>query len=138
MLSLKQSLIANITIGERAPARAILCEDAELIKGWFTLAQSTNAKYGITDADIYNFDETGFQMGIITLAIVVTNPKRRNRPKAIQPRNREWVTVVQGINAQGWSIPSFIIMKGQNHLLTWYDEDIPQDLHSKREWMDNK
>jgi hypothetical protein len=30
------------------------------------------AKYGITDDDLYNFDETGFMMGVITASIVVT------------------------------------------------------------------
>ncbi|KAF1928545.1 DDE-domain-containing protein, partial [Didymella exigua CBS 183.55] len=41
---------------------------------------------------------------------------RRGRPKAIQPGNREWVTVIQGINAAGWAIPPFIIFAGQYHL----------------------
>jgi len=78
--------------------------------------QNTIAKHGITETDIYNFDETGFQMGIITTATVVTSSKRRNRPKTAQPGNREWVTVIQGINSQGWAIPPFIIMTGKHHL----------------------
>jgi hypothetical protein len=39
------------------------CEDPEVIRSWFKLVQNTIAKYGINDADIYNFDETGFMMG---------------------------------------------------------------------------
>ena len=39
------------------------CEDPEIIRGWFRLVQNTIAKYGIVEADIYNFDETGFLMG---------------------------------------------------------------------------
>jgi hypothetical protein len=30
------------------------------------------AKYGVTDADFYNFDETGFMMGQICASMVVT------------------------------------------------------------------
>jgi hypothetical protein len=30
---------------------------------WFELVGNTVSKYGIVDHDIYNFDETGFQMG---------------------------------------------------------------------------
>jgi hypothetical protein len=40
-----------------------LCENPELIQGSFDFMRSTIAKYGIADADIYNFDETGFMMG---------------------------------------------------------------------------
>lgn len=82
--------------------------------------ENTKAKYGITDTDSYNFDETGFQMGVISSQVVVIGSKRRNRPKAIQPGNREWVTVIQAINAIGWAIPPFIIFKAVYHLNTWY------------------
>ncbi len=34
--------------------------------------QNVKAKYGIVDDDIYNFDETGFMMGIIFASMVVT------------------------------------------------------------------
>lgn len=75
-----------------------LCEDPAVIGDWFKLVQRTVEKYGITDQDMFNFDETGFQMGVITTAKVTTSSERRNRPKTAQPGNREWVTVIQGIN----------------------------------------
>ena len=78
-----------------------LCKDLEIIGAWFKLVENTKAKYGITDIDSYNFDETGFQMGVLLSQVVVIGSKRRNRPKAIQPGNREWVTVIQAINAMG-------------------------------------
>lgn len=37
------------------------CKDPEIIRGWFALVRNTIAKYGIQEADIYNFDETGFR-----------------------------------------------------------------------------
>jgi hypothetical protein len=46
----------------------------------------------------------------------------------VQPGNREWTTVIQGINAKGWAIPPFIIFKARYHLSSWYkEEDLPQD-----------
>jgi hypothetical protein len=66
-------------------------------------------------------------MGIISTAIVVMSSERCKRPKTAQPGNREWVTVIQGINSQGWAIPPFVIFKGQHHLSTWYSEDVPND-----------
>jgi hypothetical protein len=96
------------------------CEDPKLIRGWFELVQNTIAKYGICDEDIYNFDETGFMMGVITTAMVVTSSDGRARVKKIQPGNREWVTVIQGASSQGWNVPPFVVVAGKNHLLSWY------------------
>jgi hypothetical protein len=100
-----------------------LCEDPKVIQGWFRLVANIKAKYGIQDEDTYNFDETGFMMGQISTGAVVTASERRGRPRAIQQGNREWTTVIQGINATGWPIPPFIIFKGHHHLSAWYKED---------------
>jgi len=105
-----------------------LCEDPEKIRAWFELIARTKATYGICDDDTYNFDETGFMMGKISSQLVVTGSEKRSRPKTIQPGNREWVTVIQGINATGWAIPPFIVFAGKYHLSAWYQEDnIPRD-----------
>ena len=37
-----------------------LYEDPKAISNWFRLVENIQAKYGIPDEDIYNFDETGF------------------------------------------------------------------------------
>jgi hypothetical protein len=42
-----------------------------------------------TYEDSYNFDETGFQMGVIATAPVVTGTDRAGRPRTVQPGNRE-------------------------------------------------
>lgn len=47
-----------------------LCEDPRIIRDWFQLVQNTIAKYGIVEQDIYNFDETGFSMGMTSTAKV--------------------------------------------------------------------
>ena len=105
-----------------------LCEDPVLVQGWFKLVEQTKMKYGICDEDVYNFDEAGFMMGKITTQLVVTGSERRGRPKAVQPGNREWVTVIAAINAAGWTIPPFLIFAGQYHLSAWYEEaEIPRD-----------
>ena len=66
-----------------------LCEDPELISAWFRLVQNMRAKYRILDCDFYNFDETGFMMGIICAAMVVTHTDRRGRGKVVQLGNWE-------------------------------------------------
>ena len=77
------------------------CEDTKVIGEWFALVQNVKAKYGIVDDDIYNFDETGFMMGIIFAGMVVTTSDGRGKAKLAQPSNREWATVIQGVNTLG-------------------------------------
>ncbi len=98
-----------------------LCEDPEKISAWFERVQKTIDLHGILDCDIYNFDETGFQMGVASTAKVVTRSDRRNRPVVVQPGNREWTTVIECINATGWSLDPMIIFEGKVHLSTWYE-----------------
>jgi hypothetical protein len=90
--------------------------------------ENTKTKYGILDDDTYNFDESGFMMGVISQEAIVTGSERRGQPKTVQPGNRERTTVIQGINAKGWAIPPFIIFQGHNHLSNWYKEEaLPLD-----------
>jgi hypothetical protein len=119
-----------------------LCEDPELIRKWFALVQSMKTKYGIQYCDFYNFDETGFMMGIICASMVVTRADRRGRVKAVQPGNREWATAIECINAEGMCIPPFLVVQGAYHLANWYSEgDLPNDWVIKptsNGWTDNE
>jgi len=65
-------------------------------------------------------------MGVISSGIVVTSSERRGNPKSVQPGNREWVTVIQAINAEGRAIDLYIVVAGQYHLANWYqDSNLP-------------
>ncbi|KAJ3455303.1 hypothetical protein MRS44_013903 [Fusarium solani] len=118
------------------------CEDPTLIHDWFTLVANTIAKYGITFTDIYNFDETGFMMGMIASGMVVTGAERRGRPKSVQTGNRECATVIQAINAEGWAIQPLIVVAGQYHLASWCREsNLPGDwaiAATYNGWTDNE
>jgi hypothetical protein len=98
-------------------------------------------RYGILDEDTYNFDKRGFMMGVIGTSMVITAIERESWPKAVQPGNRKWVTVIQGVGAKGWAIPPFIILDGQCHLSSWYTNAIPHDwvlAVSDNGWTTNK
>jgi hypothetical protein len=118
------------------------CEDPIIIRNWFRLIANTVAKYGIRSDDMWNFDETGFMMSIIQSGMVVTGSEREGRPKSVQPGNREWITAIQAINAEGQLIPPFIIFAGQYHLSNWYREcDLPGDwviATSQNGWTNNE
>jgi hypothetical protein len=96
------------------------CEDPALIRPWFSLVQSMKAKYGIVDEDTWNFDESGFMMGKISSQLVVTGSEKPGKQKKLQPGDREWVTLVQGVAATGRIIPPFLIFAGKVLISTWY------------------
>lgn len=125
---IKRQLVLKTRFNRVYDFQRALCEDLELISAWFRLVENMWAKYGIQDCDFYNFDETGFMMGIICPAIVVTRANRRGRGKAVQPGNREWAIAIACINGEGWNVPPFLVVQGKNHLANWYIEtDLPAD-----------
>ena len=93
-----------------------------VISPWFDLVQNVEANYGILDEDTYNFDETGFTIGIGNRVKVVTASERRTQPIGVQQGDREWVTFIAGVNAMGWAISPFLILKAKNHDASWYPD----------------
>jgi hypothetical protein len=120
----------------------ILQEDPEVVGAWFTLVSKIITEFGVHKDDIHNFDETGFQMGVIGTMKVVTGSERRTRPQLVQPGDREWVTVIQAICSAGYATPPFIIYKGRVHISAWYEEvDIPHNWKlavSENGWTNNE
>ena len=100
------------------------CENHELIKAWFMRVRETIKKYGIVKEDIYNMDETGFQMGVTSTDKVICGfETKKSHAKALQPGNREWVTSIVAINASGWALPARIIFAASKHQSSlWYHE----------------
>jgi hypothetical protein len=116
------------------------CEDPAAIQRWFDLVKSTKEKWGIVDNDVYNFDETGFMMGKILSQLVITGSEGSGKKKRIQPGNREWVTVIQGVGASGRRIPPFVIFAGKVLINIWF-ENLPADWVlevSPNGWTNNK
>ena len=91
------------------------CEDTKLISLWFKLVGDTVAKYGVIEEDIYNFNKTGFQIGVISTLKVITTLDRKGRLRTIQPGNREWVRSIKAINAKGWYVLPFIIFAAKTY-----------------------
>lgn len=94
------------------------CEDPVVIKQWFERVKAMTQEFGIQSQDIYSFDETGFAMGVISTAKVISTFQKR--PNNTLPGNRECITVIECINANGFSIPPMIIFKGKLHQSAWY------------------
>lgn len=52
---------------------------------------------GIDPDDIYNFDETGFVMGLTATVKVIIRAEYYGWRSLLQPGNCEWVTVIECI-----------------------------------------
>ncbi|RJE17767.1 Pogo transposable element, partial [Aspergillus sclerotialis] len=97
------------------------CEDPKAIREWFDCVQRTIVQYGILSEDIYNFNETGFAMGLIATTKVVTRAEFYGRRSLLQPGNREWVTSIECTNASGWALPPCLIFKGKVFVQSWFE-----------------
>ena len=58
-------------------------------------------QHGIALEDFHNFDETGYAMGLMATAKVVTRAEMTGQAFLVQPGNREWVTSIEFINSTG-------------------------------------
>ena len=119
-----------------------LCEDPAIIEPWFRLVHNMREKYGIQDGDFYNFDETGFMMGMVRPGMVITRADRVGKPKSIQPGNREWATAICCIAGDGYTMPPFLVVQGRFHLANWFAQaQVPDDWAIKTTangWTDNE
>jgi Beta-lactamase/Tc5 transposase DNA-binding domain len=94
---------------ERAQAHS-----RQTIQAHFDRFQNAVQEYGIADNDIYNFDETGFRIGIGRPHEVITRRRVRNLPLYLQdPDNRESLTSIEYISAGGQVIPPMVIVTGK-------------------------
>jgi hypothetical protein len=59
-------------------------------------------------------------IGRISSQLVVTGSEKPGKQKKLQPGDREWVTLVQGVAATGRIIPPFLIFAGKVLISTWY------------------
>ena len=101
-------------------------EDPKIIQAWFNTVETIIQQYGILSDDIYNFDETGFTMGLCTTHKVITRAEYYGRRSVLQQGNREWVTAIESINAMGWVLPLTLIFKGKLYNQAWF-KDLPPD-----------
>lgn len=101
-----------------------LVVDPVLINGFYERLLHLKQEYGIVDNDIYDFDETGFTMGIGATAKVICSSDRSGKPSLIQPGNREWVAVVECAGSSDVVVPPLIIFKSKHNQAEWYTDPI--------------
>jgi hypothetical protein len=66
-----------------------LNEDPKALRAWFATVQRIIDENGIQPEDIYNFNKTGFAIGLISTQKVITRAEICGRPRLLQLGNRE-------------------------------------------------
>ena len=82
-------------------AQRALYKDSTTIRAWYQRVEDARQTYDILDEDTYNFDETGFAIGIAGTSKVVTSIETVSRAISIDLGNHDWVTSIECINACG-------------------------------------
>ena len=90
----------------------------EDLEKWFTELAALAEKYDIQPGNIYNMDESGFNVGNFEARQVIVDTSVQSRYQA-QAGWQEWVTAVECICADGSSVPPLIIFTGETFVRQW-------------------
>jgi hypothetical protein len=98
----------------------------ELLAEWFELFQILRDE-GIEDCDIWNMDETGFRVGVISRSSMVCTRKAVKNVYLANPNDRELVTSVECISATGRVIPPLAILPAKVFLPWYHPNQLPDE-----------
>jgi DDE superfamily endonuclease/Tc5 transposase DNA-binding domain len=114
------------TYARRIEAARLEQSTEENVKKWLDAVSSTLQDNDIRPCNVYNMDETGFNIGAMQAGRVVVDMTRNVNYKK-HPGRQEWVTVVESICADGTVIPPLVIFKGEklsvNQIPTHVDDE---------------
>jgi hypothetical protein len=98
----------------------------EWLKEWFDLFQMLREE-GVEDCNIWNMDETGFRVGVISRSSMVVTRKEVKKIYMANPMDRTLVTSVECVSADGRVIPPLAILP-QKVFIPWFHESsVPDD-----------
>ena len=99
---------------------------------WFELVKQKIEKYEILPGNMYNMDEKGFLIGFLKKSKRVFSKTAFESKKMlgnIQDGNREWITLVASICADGSALPPALIYKGSGNIQDSWVQDLELDKH---------
>jgi DDE superfamily endonuclease/Tc5 transposase DNA-binding domain len=95
--------------------------DPVLISDWFRRFQALREEFGVVDDDIWNFDETGFRIGVGRSQWIVTTCTSKRSYLATDGA-RTLITSVEAVSAGGAVIEEMLIVPGKSHMASWYND----------------
>ena len=96
------------------------CLDKDTAREFFAKYQEVITSHGIPPEDIWNFDETGFNIGVGRDRWIITREPKRQISSGINS-NREYATVIEAISATGIAIAPTVILSAKLLMHRWFD-----------------
>src|ERR1700723_1894418 len=90
--------------------------DPIAINEWYELYHDVVDIHQIQDADQYNFDESGFRIGIGGNQFIITRLEEKSRFQSASETNRDFASCLEAISGNGCVLPRAIILKGEQIL----------------------
>lgn len=82
-------------------------------------------EYAIPPENIYNADEKGIQLGVGKSVAAIVDRNQKN-VQQVEDGNREMVTIIETVCADGTALPPSVIFQGKRRVLEW-GKDNPCD-----------
>ena len=95
----------------------IEAEDISILQAWYDRLESLVKR--IPPSNIYNFDETGFQLGQGKPQKVIS--RNRQRTRLLSGERGSLLTGIECIAADGWLMEPYFVAPGLVHLERWYE-----------------
>lgn len=116
---LKRHSILRIQKAKRRDIKRQAASNPKILEHHFNNWKKTVEKFHVTAHDIWNMDETGFELGVSPSTKVITR-RAQTHVKLLHDGNREHISDIECISAAGKAIPPFVIYVGKNHYVGWY------------------
>jgi hypothetical protein len=114
-------------------------DNSEKYKACVTLLHTRITQYNVRAADTYNMDEKGFAIGLVARSKRIFSKRKFEKRKfekqknkqSLQDGNREWVSLLASVCADGSALPPGLIFAGAGNTIqgSWV-EDIEPGKHS--------
>lgn len=127
-------------IGRRIEDARFDAATPEVLNRFYSTLERVISEYHVSTSNIWNMDECGTALGASTNGrVMASSKKKRTRCKA--SGNREWVTIIECISADGKKIMPLVIFKGSSVQAQWFPaSNIPgwHYTHSENGWTSNQ
>jgi len=102
-----QTIPGRIIEGSRVREASV-----EKLKPWFDEFKHVIDEYKVDIKNIYNMDETGFNIGVMQASLIIINKTICTQLQAA-PGRQEWISIIECVSMDGTTIPPLTIFKGE-------------------------
>ena len=136
---LRRRLEVISKIGKKIDTLRVKNTNPEVLQPWFERLRTVIQRINVTPANMWNIDETGIALGVCTNQRVIGSSKTA-QTYVQTPENREWVSTIECVSANGKKINPVVIFKGKTLQSTWFTPGKTPEYHytcSEKGWTSN-